>query len=125
MGIFTGAAKNTSMQEIKKFHSDYGQLLTDGEIIETGFVVLRDTFLFTNKRLILVDIQGISGKQIEYFSIPYNKITKFSIQTGECFDLNAELKLWIGSDSIPFEKRFNKDVNIYEVQKVLASHVLK
>jgi hypothetical protein len=125
MGLFAGATKSTSSSETKKFYSDYGQLLVDGEIIEVGFVVLRDTFLFTNKRLILVDIQGISGRQIEYLSIPYNKITKFSVQTGESFDLNAELKLWIGSDTIPLEKKFNKDVSIYVVQKVLASHILK
>jgi len=125
MGLFAGVTKNINSSETKKFFSDYGQLLVDGEIIEVGFVVLRDTFLFTNKRLILVDIQGISGKQIEYLSIPYSKITKFSVQTGESFDLNAELKLWIGSDTIPLEKRFNKDVSIYEVQKVLAHHVLK
>ena len=111
--------------ETKKFHSEYGLLLVDGEIIEAGFAVLRDTFLFTNKRLILVEIQGISGKQLEYLSIPYNKITKFSVQTGASFDLNAELKLWIGNDTIPLEKKFNKEMSIYDVQKVLASHVLK
>jgi hypothetical protein len=125
MGLFDGVTKNTSSMETKKFSSEYGQLLVDGEIIEIGFVVLRDTFLFTNKRLILVDIQGISGKQIEYLSIPYSKITKFSVQTGGSFDLNAELKLWIGSDTIPLEKKFNKDLSIYDVQKVLASHVLR
>ncbi|MDD2271993.1 MAG: PH domain-containing protein [Desulfuromonadaceae bacterium] len=125
MGIFAGVTKNTGSMETKKFHSDYGQLLVDGEIIEAGFVVLRDTFLFTNKRLILVDIQGISGKQIEYLSIPYSNITRFSVQTGGSFDLNAELKLWIGSDTIPLEKKFNKDLSVYEVQKVLASHILR
>lgn len=125
MGIFSTDTKNTSSAITKKLHSDYGQLLIDGEIIEAGFVVVRDTFLFTNKRLILIDIQGISGKQIEYFSVPYNKITKFSVQTGESFDLNAELKIWVGSDAIPIEKKFNNDLNIYEVQKVLASHILK
>ena len=125
MGLFSGESKNTHSMEVKKFHSEFGQLLVDGEIIEAGFVVLRDTFLFTNKRLILVEIQGISGRQIEYLSIPYSKIMKFSVQTGECFDLNAELKLWIGNDTIPLEKKFNKDLSIYEVQKVLANHVLK
>lgn len=125
MGLFSGEAKNTGSMETKKFHADYGQLLVDGEIIEAGFVVLRDTFLFTNKRLILVDIQGVSGRQIEYLSIPYCNITKFSVQTGVSFDLNAELKLWIGSDAIPLEKKFNKDLSIYDVQKVLASHVLR
>lgn len=125
MGMFTGTAKNTGSSEAKKFHSSYGPLLVDGEIIEVGFVVFRDTFLFTNKRLILVEIKGISGKQLEYISIPYGKIMKFSVQTGNSFDLDAELKLWIGNDALPLEKKFNQDVNVYEVQKVLASHVLK
>ena len=125
MGLFTGVTKSTVSVETKKNYSDYGQLLVDGEIIEVAFVVLRDTFLFTNKRLILVDIQGISGRQIEYLSIPYSSIMKFSVQTGSSFDPDAELKLWIGSDTIPLEKRFNKEVSVYKVQKILASHVLK
>jgi hypothetical protein len=125
MGLFSGETKNTASMETKKFHSEFGQLLVDGEIIEAGFAVVRDTFLFTNKRLILVDIQGVSGRQLEYLSIPYSNIMKFSVQTGGNFDLNAELKLWIGNDTIPLEKKFNKDVSIYDVQKVLASHVLK
>lgn len=125
MGLFSAETKNTGSQETRKFHTEYGQLLVDGEIIEAGFIVLRDTFLFTNKRLILVEIQGVSGRQIEYLSIPYGSITKFSVQTGGSFDLNAELKVWIGSETIPLEKKFNKDVNIYDVQKILAQHVLK
>lgn len=125
MGLFAGTTNKSGSPETRKFHSDYAQLLVDGEIIEVGYSVLRDTFLFTNKRLILVDIQGISGKQIEYLSIPYGSISKFSVQTGSSFDLNAELKIWIGSETVPLEKRFNKDLNIYEVQKVLASHILK
>jgi len=125
MGLFSGEAKQPGSAETKKLFTEFGRLLVDGEIIEIGFSVFRDTFLFTNKRLILVDIQGISGRQIEYLSIPYGRITKFSVQTGGSFELDAELKLWIGNDTIPLEKKFNKDVNVYELQKVLAAHVLK
>jgi len=125
MGLFSGETKNIASLEIKRFHAEYGQLLVDGEIIEAGFIVSRDTLLFTNKRLLLVDVQGISGRQIEYLSVPYAKITKFGVQTGGSFDLNAELRIWIGSDAIPLEKKFSSDLNVYEVQKVLASHVLK
>src|SRR5450631_4159412 len=117
MGLFTGSTKSTTgtagSSESKKLHTEYGLLLVDGEIIEVGFAVFRDTFIFTNKRLILVSVQGISGKQIDYLSIPYRNITKFSIETGDKFDLDAELKIWIGSDAIPLERKFNKDVNIY------------
>jgi hypothetical protein len=128
MGLFTGSTKSTTgtagSSESKKLHTEYGLLLVDGEIIEVGFAVFRDTFIFTNKRLILVSVQGISGKQIDYLSIPYRNITKFSIETGDKFDLDAELKIWIGSDAIPLERKFNKDVNIYELHKVMALHVL-
>ncbi|GFO54401.1 hypothetical protein GMSM_14080 [Geomonas sp. Red276] len=125
MGMFTGGAKSAGSPEAKKYHASYGALLSDGEIIEVGFTVFRDTFLFTNKRLILVEVKGLSGKQIEYLSIPYAKIMKFSVVTGSAFDLDAELKIWVGTETIPIEKKFNKDVNVYEVQKMLASHVLK
>ena len=125
MGLFSGTDKAAASQETKKYHAAYAPLLADGEIIEVGFVVFRDTYLFTNKRLIVVEVTGISGKQLEYVSIPYAKINKFSVRAGGSFDLDAELKLWLGSEAIPFEKKFNQEVNVYEVQKVLASHVLR
>lgn len=125
MGLFSSDSKNSATAEARRFHTDYGQLLIDGEIIEAGFVVARDTLLFTNKRLIVVEIQGISGRQLEYLSIPYGSIVKFSVQTGSSFDLNAELKLWIGNETVPMEKRFTSELNVYEVQKILAGRVLK
>ncbi|SJZ79695.1 PH domain-containing protein [Trichlorobacter thiogenes] len=125
MGLFSGESKNSASAETRRLHTEYGQLLIDGEIIEAGFVVARDTLLFTNKRLIVIEVQGISGRQLEYLSVPYGSIVKFSVQTGGSFDLNAELKLWIGNDTVPLEKRFNSELNVYEVQKILASRVLK
>jgi len=82
-------------------------------------------FIFTNKRLILVDKQGLTGKKIEYFSVVYKSISRFSIETAGNFDLDAELKIWISSEVNPsVSKKFNKQVNIYDLQKVLANHVL-
>lgn len=124
MGLFSSIMGNAGVIESEKLQSDYGQLLADGESIEVGFAVFRDTFIFTSKRLILVDVQGMTGKKIEYLSIPYSKITKFSIETAGRFDLDAELKLWIGSDPMPLQKKFDKKVNIYDLQRVLANQVL-
>jgi len=67
---------NAGVVEPEKLESDYGQLMCDGETIEIGFVVIRDTFIFTNKRLIVVDVQGMTGKKRSYLSIPYDKISK-------------------------------------------------
>lgn len=124
MGLFTGTAKGAASAELKKLHEEYKLLLIDGEIIEIGFAVGRDTILFTNRRMILVNIQGLSGRKIEYLSVPYGRISKFSIETGASFDLDAELMIWVAGETIPIEKKFNKDVSIYDFQKVLASHVL-
>ncbi|WP_264531252.1 PH domain-containing protein [Flavobacterium sp. N502540] len=125
MGIFSailGNAGSVSQEELLK---KYGQLLTDREEIEMGFKLLRDTFIFTNKRLILVDVQGLTGSKTEYKSIAYKSITRFSVETAGTFDLDAELKIWVASELHPsIVKQFNKSVNVYDVQKVLAFHVL-
>lgn len=125
MGLFSailGNAGAVSQEELKK---QYGLLLTDGEEIELGFKLIRDTFIFTSKRLILVDKQGLTGSKTEYKSISYKSISRFSIETAGTFDLDAELKIWVSSELQPsITKQFNKSVNVYEVQKVLAHHVL-
>ena len=125
MGLLSGILGNAGVVDQQSLENDYNQLLGEGESIEVGFRVIRDTFIFTSKRLILVNVQGLTGKKTEYLSIPYSKITRFSIETSGHFDLDAELKLWIGSDKEPLQKTFSKKVNIYDLQKVLASHVLK
>ncbi len=125
MGIFSallGNAGAVSQDELKK---DYAKLLLEGEEIELGFKLIRDIFIFTSKRLILVDKQGLTGSKTEYLSVAYKSISRFSIETAGTFDLDAELKIWISSEIQPsIKKKFNKSVNVYDVQMVLAHHVL-
>jgi hypothetical protein len=123
MGILSNVLGNAGVLDPAKLNEDYGKLLTDGEEITIGFAVFRDTFVFTTKRLMLIDVQGITGKKISYLSIPYSKITRFSVETAGSFDLDAELKIWVGSDQVPISKKFNKNVDIYDLQKVLAGYV--
>jgi len=125
MGLLSGLLGNAGVVGVNKLQSEYEQLLVDGETVEVGFQVMRDTFIFTSKRLILVSVQGVSGKRVEYLSVPYAKITKFSVETTGHFELDAELRIWIGNDSAPLTKKFNQEVNIYDLQKVLAKHLIK
>jgi hypothetical protein len=126
MGLFSAIIGNAGTVNPEELAKQYGRLLTENEEIELGFKLIRDTFIFTNKRLILIDIQGITGSKTEYKSISYKSISRFSIETAGTFDLEAELKIWISSEQIPsIIKKFNKSVNVYDVQKVLAFHVLK
>lgn len=125
MGLFSAILGNAGTVHPTELNKKYGQLLTDGEEIELGFKLVRDTFIFTNKRLILVDIQGLTGSKTEYKSVTYKSISRFSIETAGTLDLDAELKIWVSSETHPsVKKQFNKSVNVYEVQKVLAQYVL-
>ena len=125
MGIFSALLGNAGSVSQEDLLKKYGQLLTDKEEIEMGFKLIRDTFIFTNKRLILVDVQGLTGSKTEYKSISYKSITRFSVETAGTFELDAELKIWVSSETQPSSvKQFNKSVNVYDVQKVLAHHVL-
>jgi hypothetical protein len=126
MGLFSAIIGNAGAVNPEELAKQYGRLLTENEEIELGFKLIRDTFIFTNKRLILVDIQGITGSKTEYKSVSYKSISRFSIETAGTFDLEAELKIWISSEQMPsITKKFNKSVNVYDVQKVLAFHVFK
>ncbi|CAM2772994.1 PH domain-containing protein [Flavobacterium frigoris] len=69
MGIFSALLGNAGAVTQEQLTKEYGQLLIDGEEIELGFKLIRDTFIFTTKRLILVDKQGLTGSKTEYKSI--------------------------------------------------------
>lgn len=126
MGFFSGMMGNASEVNIDEIRDEYAKLLTPTERIERAYRLIRDMFIFTNKRLILVDVQGLTGKKIDYHSIPYKNISHFSIETAGNFDLDAELKIWIsGMGTEPIEKTFNKSLDIYKLQSILAQYILQ
>lgn len=125
MSIFDGIMGNVSEIEVSKVEKEMKDLLALTEKVEHAYKLIRDLLIFTDKRLILVDKQGITGKKVEYHSIPYKSIVHFSIETAGTFDLEAELKIWLSGSSVPIQKKFNKSLNVYKVQSVLAEYVLK
>ncbi|WNJ17134.1 PH domain-containing protein [Pontibacter sp. G13] len=125
MELFNKIRGNASEVSAEKLNEKYGRLLTENEQIELGFKLIRDVFMFTNKRLILIDFQGITGSKVEYKSLPYKNVSRFSLETAGTFDLDAELKIWISSENTPtVSKKFNKSIDVYEVQRFLAAKVM-
>lgn len=124
MGFVDSIMGNAGEISADKADADYAVLLIQGERVEKAYQVLRDVFLFTTKRLILVNRQGVTGKKVEYHSIPYDRITRFSVENAGAFDLDAELKIWVTGASGAIQRQFNKKVNVFQIQKLLAAHVL-
>ncbi|WP_396171759.1 PH domain-containing protein [Flavobacterium sp.] len=126
MGFLSALMGNAGTVSQESLIKDYGKLLIEGEEIELGFKLIRDVFIFTTKRLILIEKQGLTGSKIEYKSITYKSISRFSVETAGTFDLEAELKIWVSSETQPsIVKQFKKSVDVYDVHLVLATHVLK
>ncbi|MAD89956.1 MAG: helicase [Pseudoalteromonas sp.] len=124
MGLLSGLMGNASEADSAKTEELLADSLVQGEIIEKAYQVIRDMFVFTNKRLILVDKQGVTGSKMEILTIPYNKITKFSKESAGHFDMDAELKLWIGSETEPLVKEFKAGDNINEVYRIISKYTL-
>jgi hypothetical protein len=125
MGFIDKLMGNSSEVPAAKLQADYATLLVPGEQVAKGFMLIRDVFIFTDKRLILIDKQGLTGKKVEYQSVPYRSIVRFSVETAGSFDLDAELKIWLSSTAEPIARQFTKQVNVYEVQSLLASMVCR
>jgi hypothetical protein len=116
-----GTASEINPAELQ---AEFSPILIDGEQITGAFKVVRDLFVFTQCRLILADKQGLTGKKVEYHSIPYKSISQFSVETAGRFDMDAELKIWISSNPLPMKKEFKKGTDIIGIQKLLATYLL-
>jgi hypothetical protein len=98
-------------------------LIIPGEQIVACFKAARDFTVFTNKRLIAVNVQGMTGRKRDYTSLPYSKIQAFSIETAGTFDLDAELDLWfsgLGKVRLEFKGR----ADIRQLGHMIATYVL-
>jgi hypothetical protein len=124
MGMLDGLLGNASEIDPAKMQTAFAQILVPGERVEKAYQLVRDTFFFTDKRMVVVDKQGLTGNKISYHSIPYRSVTRFSVETAGHFDLDAELKIWITGTPTPMQQQFTKKVNVYQVQSLLAGYVL-
>lgn len=123
--MLQGLFGNATEVDTKALQKDLDAILAEGEHVIRGFRIIRDLFIFTDKRLILIDKQGMTGKKAEYHSIPYKSITHFSVETAGTFDGDSEMKIYISSNPVPIQREFKRGSDIVGVQKTLAECMFK
>lgn len=107
----------------KIFGHQVTSLLIPGEEIIQSFQAIRDGVVFTNKRIIAINIQGITGKKVDMTTLPYSKIQAFSWETAGLMDLDSELELWFsGLGKVRFE--FASRTDISSLCKLISTHIL-
>ena len=124
MGLLDHLLGNATQLDKEAVQKEFDEILCAGEEIETVFNIMRDKWVFTTHRLIIEDIQGMTGKKREYHSVPYKSITHFLVETAGTLDDDCEMKIWISGTAEPFKQEFSRKTNIKEIQRTLASHVL-
>lgn len=97
--------------------------IIDGEEVLNVFKTIRDQLIFTNKRIIVANVQGLTGKKVDYTSLPYSKIQAFSVETAGTLDLDCELEIYISAiGKIKFEIKGQFD--IVKFNKIISEFVL-
>ena len=124
MGLLQKLAGNAQQINVSDVQKEMSTLLVDGETIEIAFQIIRDRIIFTNLRLITIDKQGVTGRKVDYRSIPYDKIVQFSKESSGILDLDAELKIWVASMAEPLKFEFSKDAPINDVYALLSGKIL-
>lgn len=124
MGLFNSILGNASQVNIDEIKAQFENVLVGNENIEAAFSLFRDKMVFTNKRIIFLDKQNVTGSKKEYLSVPYHAISVFSVESAGTFDADAEIKLWVREIG-QLTKKVGKNTDTLQIQKILASYILK
>ena len=93
------------------------------EQIVATFQSVRDGVVFTNKRIIAINVQGITGKKKDMTSLLFSKIQAFSVESAGTFDLDCELDLWFsGLGKVRFE--FANNINVSEIGRIISEFTI-
>lgn len=124
MGLLDGLLGNASEIDSAEVEQELKPILGQEEQVTYACKEIRDMYVFTNKRLILIDKQGVTGKKVEYHSIPYKAISHFSLETAGHFDMDSELRIWISSHQEPIKRELKNGDTVLGIQQALANYAL-
>lgn len=125
MGLISGLMGHAAkMGDLSTVQREFAPFLVEGETVEAAFKLVRDMYVFTSKRAIFVNRQGVTGKKTEYLSIPYSKISCFAKESAGVIDLDAELKIWIAGRHEPVVRQFKGDDCVNEIYAILSQATL-
>lgn len=120
MGLLDALMGNASEVDVAEVQEELAPILGDSERVVSAYKLVRDLIVFTSNRFMFIDKQGMTGRKVDYHSVPYKAITQFKVETAGHFDLDAELKIYISGQSEPLAFELKSDTAL-GVQKSLAN----
>lgn len=108
----------------RKVQEDYAHVLVDGEQVHYACKTIRDIFIVTDRRILNVDKKGVMGSKKDYQTMPFSKVSTFSVEFGGKIAGMVTVRLWT-SGADPIEVTFHSSANGEGIQKVLATQICK
>ncbi len=124
MGLLSGLLGNSTATSATAAAEELADVLIPDEEVAAAYKLVRDQIIFTNRRIIWIDKQGVTGSKREIVSIPYRSVDGFSMENPGMLDLDAELTLWVKGRPGPLKWRFAKGTSIAEAHRVVSFYVL-
>ena len=109
--------------ELESIRSEIRELMIPNEQPAAAFKTVRDQVVFTNKRILVINVQGVTGKKVSYFTYPYSKVQYFGVETAGLMDIDSELVL-VFSDGARLTFDFRASVDVRGISRLIADVVL-
>jgi hypothetical protein len=126
MSVLQSLLGNASQADPSQYQPLIEPILVKGEEVAYAFKTFRDLIIFTNARLVLIDVQGLTGKKKSFKSIPYSEIAVFTKESAGTFELDSEIDLYVrahGQIELQFRKEDNQSIDA--VYNLLSEYIIK
>ena len=124
MGLLDALFGNAKEIDAAEVQQELGVFLVKDEQIALAYKLVRDLIVLTNRRILLIDKQGVSGRKTMVTSLPYSRVTRFARESAGTFDLDAELYIWTTGGGDPLKLTFGKGVDINKLFNILSYYVI-
>lgn len=119
MGLFSA-----SDLDVEKAGIEFQHVMVQGERILAAFRHIRDSVLLTDMRLMYVNVQGLTGSKIEYLSVPWRSVVRFSVESAGTFDLDTDMKIWVSGRVEPIEAKISRKSDPAKIQRTMAEQIV-
>jgi len=120
---FESQLLNLKSIPVNNVRKEIRSLLVNGETIVDAFQTVRDQVIFTTKRVFVINVQGITGKKVSYFSYPYSKVQFYGIETAGVLDIDSELILAFSNGAV-LQLEFKSNVDIQKISQTISEYIL-
>jgi Bacterial PH domain len=125
MSLLNKVLGNAVQADPAKYNQELATILLSNEQVTTAYELIRDRIIFTNERLILINVQGITGSKTSYTSYPYSSIKVYSMENAGTLDTDCEIKLYVQGITEPVSLSFKKGTDLNPIYRNLSEYILR